>query len=195
MLELALQAIIQLLDRSRSVMSRTHTTSYAPAPALSPATISLSSLSTTIINLIHSGPASPEVLFFFNARDVPTLRSVSKSILPFLRGRNDALARYLSENETNPIRVSEKTKKFWNEKKRTTEEMLTAMASADKDDAQLSAADKKAREEYFESTKAAWEVGLSLALTQLSKELIGPYSLGKSVTQRLNGNFLPRIRC
>ena len=73
--------------------------------------------------------------------------------------------------------------------------MLTAMASADKDDAQLSAADKKAREEYFESTKAAWEVGLSLALTQLSKELIGPYSLGKSVTQRLNGNFLPRIRC
>jgi len=163
-------------------MSHTHTTSVAPAPALSPATIELSATAKSIIALVHSSPASPELLFYFNARDSTTLKTVSPSISAFLKGRKGALERYLAENETNEIRVSEKTKRFWQEKKGTTEELLVALDEADKSESELSEAGKKAREEYFESTKAAWELGLGLVLTKLCKELVGPFALGEQIS-------------
>ena len=159
-------------------MSHTHTTSAAPAPALSPATIALSSTAKSIIALVHSSPASPELLFYFNARDSAALKKVSPSVSGFLKGRKRALERSLSENEGNEIRVSEKTKKFWLEKKNATEDLLVALDESDKSESELSEAGKQAREEYFEKTKAAWEVGLALVLTKLSKELIGPFALG-----------------
>lgn len=159
-------------------MSHTHTTSAAPAPALSPATVALSAMAKSIIALVHSSPASPELLFYFNARDSATLKTVSLSVSAFLNGRKGALERYQAEDAVNEIRVSEKTKRFWLEKKNATEGMLTTFAESDKSESDLSEAGKKAREEYFEKTKAAWEVGLALVLTQLSKELIGPFALG-----------------
>lgn len=89
-----------------------------------------------------------------------------------------ALERCLAENETNEIRVSEKTKKFWQEKKTTTDELLVALDEADKSESELSEEGKKARDEYFESTKAAWELGLALVLNKLSEEIVGPFALG-----------------
>jgi hypothetical protein len=136
-------------------MSHTHTTSAAPAPALSPATVALSATAKSIIALVHSSPASPESLFYFNARDSATLKTVSPSVSAFLKGRKGALERYLAENETSEIRVSEKTKRFWQEKKNATEELLVAtLDEADKSESDLSDGGKKAREEYFEKTKA-----------------------------------------
>ncbi|KAH9081630.1 hypothetical protein EDB83DRAFT_2333937 [Lactarius deliciosus] len=177
-----IEAIIAFLDKSRSVMSHTHTTSAAPAPALSPATIELSAMAKSIIALIHSSPASPELLFYFNAGDSTTLKTVSPSISAFLNGRKGALEHYLAEDEAKEIRVSEKTKKFWLEKKSTTEELLASLDEADKSEPDLSEGGKKAREEYFEKTKAAWEVGLALVLTKLSKELVGPFALGEQIS-------------
>ncbi len=159
-------------------MSHTHTTSAAPAPALSPATIELSAMAKSITALVHSSPASPELLFYFNAGDSVTLKTVSPSVSAFLNGRKGALERYLAEDEANEIRVSEKTKMFWLEKKNATEELLAALDEADKNESDLSEDGKKAREEYFEKTKAAWEVGLAIVLTKLSKELVGPFALG-----------------
>ena len=159
-------------------MSHTHTTSAAPAPALSPATVALSAMAKSIIALVHSSPASPESLFYFNARDSATLKTVSPSVSTFLKGRKGALERYLAENETSEIRVSEKTKKFWQAKKTATEALLIAIDEADKGESELSEGGKKAREEYFEKTKEAWEVSLALVLTNLSKELVGPFALG-----------------
>ncbi|KAI0068221.1 hypothetical protein BV25DRAFT_539045 [Artomyces pyxidatus] len=176
------EAIIALLDRSRSATSRTHTTSAAPAPALSPATISLSAVAKNIITLLHSGPAAPELLFYLNARNHAELQKVAPTVSTFLKGRHGALERYLAENETSPVRVSEKTKTFWLEKKHATEELLAAVQDVDKADAELSEAGKKARQEYYENTKAAWEVGLSLVLTKLSKELVGPFALGDQIS-------------
>lgn len=150
----------------------------APAPSLSPATISLSAIAKTIISLIHSDPASPELLFYLNARDQPGLQQVAQTVLPFLKGRSDALSRYLAENESNPVRVSEKTKTFWLEKKQATDDLLGAVQYADKSDAELDAAAKTKRVEYFENTKVAWEVGLALVLEKLSKEIVGPFVLG-----------------
>jgi glutathione S-transferase len=176
------EAIIAFLDKSRSIMSHTHTTSAAPAPALSPATVSLSATAKSIIALVHSSPASPELLFYFNARDSATLKTVSPSVSTFLKGRKTALEHYLAENETKEIRVSEKTKKFWQEKKNTTEELLVVLDEADKSESELSEEGKKAREGYFESTKAAWELGLALVLNKLSDEIVGPFTLGEQIS-------------
>ncbi|THH06020.1 hypothetical protein EW146_g9741, partial [Bondarzewia mesenterica] len=143
--DVVLQAIVELLDRSRSAMSRTHTTSFAPAPVLSPATIFFSGVSKTIIDVVHAGPASPVLLFYMNARDSSTLQSVSKTVLPFLCGRCDALDHYLSDNKSSSISISEKTKTFWLKKKRATEELLIMMSDAGKADAELSDAGKKSK--------------------------------------------------
>ncbi|KAI0257113.1 hypothetical protein BJV78DRAFT_1160327 [Lactifluus subvellereus] len=175
-------ALIAFLDKSRSVMSHTHTTSAAPAPALSPATVALSSIAKSIITLLHSSPASPELLFYLNARDSYALKMIAPGISTFLKGRKEALERYLVENETNEIRVSEKTKTFWLEKKDETGDLLTALIEADKSDEDLSESGRKAREEYFDKTKAAWQVGLALVLTKLSKELVGPFALGEQIS-------------
>ncbi|KAI0322631.1 hypothetical protein OF83DRAFT_1167332 [Amylostereum chailletii] len=172
------ESVVALLDRSRSAFSRTRTTSGAPAISLSPATIALSAVAKNITTLLHSGPASPELLFFMNARNSAELEKVTGTVLPFLKGRKEALERYLSQNETSPVRVSEKTSQFWREKKQSTEGLLAIIEAAGKNEGELDEAGKKAREEYFENTKAAWEVGLSLVLTKLSAELIGPYALG-----------------
>jgi hypothetical protein len=140
--------------------------------------MALSSTAKSIITLLHSAPASPELLFYFNAQDLPTLRTVAPSILAFLKGRKGALEHYLAENESKEVRVSEKTKAFWLEKKSTTEDLLSALDDADKSDSELSESGRKAREEYFEKTKAAWEVDLALVLNKLCKEFVGPFALG-----------------
>jgi len=131
---------------------------------------------------VHSSPASPELLFYFNARDSTTLKTVSPSVSGFLNGRKRALERYQAEDEANDIRVSEKTKRFWLEKKIATGDLLAALNESDKSESELSEAGKKAREEYFEKTKAAWDVGLALVLTKLSKELVGPFALGEQIS-------------
>lgn len=159
-------------------MSHTHTTSAAPAPALSPATIALSSTAKSIIALLNSSSASLEVLFFLNARDLPALRTVAPSVSTLLKGRKEALERYLAENEAKGVRVSEKTKAFWLEKKSATEDLLVALDEADKSDSELSESGRKAREEYLDKSRAAWEVGLAVVLNKLSKELVGPFALG-----------------
>ncbi|THH04733.1 hypothetical protein EW146_g10099 [Bondarzewia mesenterica] len=179
-------AIVELLDRSRSAMSRTHTTSFASGPVLSPAMISLSGVSKTIIDVVHAGPASPELLFYMNARDSSTLQSVSKTVLPFLRGRCDALDHYLSDNKSSSISVSEKTKTFWLEKKRATEEMLIMMSDAGKADAELS--DQFSIADIHIVAWLAWLIKLSGgnttdngadAIRKLERHVVGGFRLPK----------------
>ncbi|KAI0032760.1 hypothetical protein K488DRAFT_78322 [Vararia minispora EC-137] len=172
------ETIITTLDRSRSATSRTRTTSSAPSPSLSPATIELSSLARTIIQLLHSGPASPELLFFMNARNDAELKGVAATVRPFLEGRKEALDGFLSQNATNEVRASQKTRKFWEDKKEAAERLLAVFVTADKSEAELDETDKKVRAEYYENSKAAWEVGLGLVLTKLSAEMRGPFALG-----------------
>jgi hypothetical protein len=126
------------------------------------------------------------LLFYLNAKDLPALRAVAPSISSFLKGRKKALDGYLTENEAKEVRVSEKTKAFWLEKKSATEDLLIAMDEADKDESELSESGRKAREEYFEKTKAAWEVGLAVVLNKLSKDLVGPFALGAPHHARWN---------
>jgi len=176
------RAIVDFLDKSRSAVSRTHTTSSAPAPALAPATISFSDTSMKIIDgTLHSEESSPNTLTYLNARDLDSLRTLAKAILPLFIARQSALAGYLSDAECENIHVSDKTKKFWQDKKAETEVLLHVYLNAEKSDDELEPEDKKKREEYLAKATAAWEAMKNTLIT-LSKELIGPYALGDQLS-------------
>lgn len=196
-----LQAIVEFLDKSRSAVSRTNTTSSAPAPALAPATIAFSATASKIIDdVLHSEGGSPNTLLYMNARDDASLQQLAKILVPFLTARSQALAGYISEGESGAVKASEKTKKFWLEKKAANDTLLSVMSQGDKPSSGLDASAKATRDEYFANAKQAWEVSLKDNLVQLNGELIGPYSLGKPVCLIDKGfwntekNFLQAIK-
>jgi hypothetical protein len=172
--------VVEFLDKSRSAISRTHTTSSAPAPALAPATIAFSDASSKIIDsILHSEGASPSTLLYMNARDDASLQVLAKALVPFLTSRQQALEGYISEAASGTSPISEKTKAFWKDKKAATETLLDIMICADKTSAQLNQAGKLARDDYFTNARTCWEVELKESLVKLNSQIIGPYSLGK----------------
>lgn len=176
------KAVVAFLDKSRSVLSRTHTTSSAPAPALAPATISFSDTSTEIIDgTLHSDESSPNTLAYLNARDLDSLRALAENFLPLFSGKHSALIGYLSDAECEAIHVSDKTKKFWQDKKTETEIILDVYSNAEKNDDELDPEDREKREAYLARATAAWEV-LKNTLKGLNEELIGPYTLGDQLS-------------
>ncbi|KAI0756942.1 hypothetical protein C8Q80DRAFT_1215734 [Daedaleopsis nitida] len=173
------KSIVEFLDKSRSMQSRTHTTSAAPSPSLAPATIAFNTLSNLTIELLHGQAADPNALFYMNARSEEELRGLAQNLLPFLTGRRDALAKLLADNDSGTIQVSEKTKAFWQVKKLAADKFLQVFEKADSSD--LSDVDRQSREEYLKSSRAAW-AGLKDAIMTLNKELIGPYVLGDQLS-------------
>jgi glutathione S-transferase len=176
------KSVVEFLDKSRSAVSRTNTTSSAPAPALAPATIAFSAMSAKIIEGIHAEDGSPNTLLSLNARDHNSLKALAKHLVPFLTGRLQGLNGYITESESGTAHISEKTKTFWQEKKTATEALLAIMVRADKADAELDAAAKAAREEYFKNAKMCWGVTLKEHLVKLNGEIIGPYALGDQIS-------------
>ena len=172
------QSIVEFLDKSRSVQSRTHTTSTAPSPSLAPATIAFSTVSNLVIDVLHSQAADPNALFYMNARSEEELRTLAKNLLPFLTGRRDALAKLLADSDAGLVQVSDKTKAFWQVKKLAADKFLQVFGDAEKSEADLSEEARLSRTEYLKSATAAW-TGLQDVLTTLNKEIIGPYVLGR----------------
>jgi len=144
-----IRAIIDLIEQSRSPFSKTRTTSTAPAPSLAPATIAFSATSSALFDILHADDVSPDTLKFINARDSASLKTLAKNILPIVVGRQKALAECISESEAGKVQVSEKVKKFWQEKQTETEQLLAILLAADKDEAALDSADKTKRDEFF----------------------------------------------
>ncbi|KAL7285348.1 hypothetical protein PYCCODRAFT_1434290 [Trametes coccinea BRFM310] len=175
------KAIVEFLDKSRSVQSRTHTTSTAPAPSLAPATIAFSTLSNQIIELLHSPTADPNALFYMNARSEEELRGLAEKLLPFLRGRRDTLAKLLQDSESGAVQVSEKTRAFWHVKQLAADKFIQVFEEASKSASELSDEAKHRREEFLQSARAAWG-GLKDVLLTLHKEVIGPYTLGDQLS-------------
>lgn len=173
------KTIVEFLDKSRSPLSRTHTTSTAPAPALAPATIAFATKSNTIIEqLLYSDHGNPNHLLYYAAVDEPALRILAEKLAPFLQGREQALNQYISEAESNVIRVSEKVKTLWRSKREETERLLNVFSKADKSKDELDTDSRQKRDEYLATACDAWEVGLKIALQSLSNEIMGPYVLG-----------------
>ena len=169
------------MDKSRSALSHTHSTSSAPAPSLSPATIAASNSCKVIIEeILHSNEANPNTLHHVNARDDDSLVVLAKTTMAMLKQRQQTLVKYLTQAEKGEIQVSVKVKKLWTEKLDATNVILTVLVDADKPESKLDEKAKANRQAFFKTAKQAWETNLSESLMQLSKEMAGPYALGKN---------------
>jgi hypothetical protein len=160
-----IQALIEFLDKSRSPLSRTNTTSTAPAPSLAPATVAFSAASSTTIDILHAA-ISPDTLMFINARDDAALKTLAETAVPILSGRKKALDANLANTEAQ---VSEKVKAFWREQHTETVELLGVLLDAEKSDGKMA---------FFAKAKAAWQTSVKDVVEKLNKNIIGPYVLG-----------------
>ncbi|TFK77122.1 hypothetical protein BDN72DRAFT_953597 [Pluteus cervinus] len=175
--------IVEFLDRSRSTRSRTHTTSTAPAPSLTPATISFSAKSNLVIDtLLHGDAGDPNRLTMFSIRDEDSLKKLASTYGSKVVGRQEALGKYLQKAESGELVVSEKVKTLWREKKAGTDILVDVYAKADIPITDLPVEDQVKRQKYLQGSSDMWQVGLKEVLTQLEKEIIGPYVLGDQVS-------------
>ncbi|EIW86748.1 hypothetical protein CONPUDRAFT_115396 [Coniophora puteana RWD-64-598 SS2] len=163
-------AIIEFLDKSRSTTSRTGTTSSAPAPSLSPATVSFSSVTAKLVEEVYTEGVSPESLKLYNARDDASLKALASSLLPTLKGRQAALDACLEDSDG----ISEKTKTFWRDNKTATEKLEKILSAGS-----FSGSDA---EEYLAYAKKSWEVTLPTVLITLNKDMTGPFALGDQIS-------------
>ncbi|KIJ21778.1 hypothetical protein PAXINDRAFT_165173 [Paxillus involutus ATCC 200175] len=166
------KALVDLLDKSRSATSRTNTTSSAPAPSLSPATVGFADTSGKIVNAVHSEVVAPETLHHLNARDPQSLQALAQTLLPVLQSRHQAIMNHLSDGANETIRMSDKTKTFWSEKRDAIETLLQVLATGRGHHA----------EDYFALAKKTWENAVPDVLTRVNKEIIGPYTLGDQIS-------------
>jgi hypothetical protein len=173
-----LKAIVEFLDKSRSALSHTHTTSSAPAPALTPATIAASTICTIIIDILHSEEANPNHLRYVNARDEQSLVLLAKEVIPSLKGKQELLSSSLSRFAAKEIIVSERVKTLWQEKLDATELLLGVLENAEKATDDLDEKAKADREEFFKIAQDAWGTHLKEVLVKISKEMVGLYTLG-----------------
>ncbi|KAJ7786284.1 hypothetical protein B0H16DRAFT_1489923 [Mycena metata] len=175
------RAIVNLLDQSRSPLSRTRTTSTAPAPSLAPATVAFSTTSNALLDILHAEAVSPDALTLINARDSASLKTLASKILPQLVGRQKALKECISEAEAGKIQASEKVKKFWRDKEAEMAVLLAVLGAADKEESALDSDEKAKRAEFFAKATGAWNA-VKDALVKVNKELIGPYALGDQLS-------------
>ena len=170
---------MEFLDKSRSVISRTHSTSSAPAPALSPATIGATTTCKAIVDdILHDEVANPNTLRYVNARDEASLRKLAAEIAPSLGQRQQALREYLSQADSGSVHVSDKVKRLWGEKLEAITVILSVLEDAGKAPKELDEQREANRIAFFKTARQAWETNLSGVLTALSKEMVGPYTLG-----------------
>ncbi|KAG6842231.1 hypothetical protein C0991_000201 [Blastosporella zonata] len=174
--------IIDFLDKSRSAMSRTRTTSHAPAPALRPATVAFSTKTKTIVDALHSEEGNPNHLTYVNARNEAALRALTADKLPVLTRIHRALTQYISDAEQNKLQVSVKTKTFWQGKKAAVAALLAVIENGQQADAELTGDTLRDREQFYAEAQKSWEVSLKDVVLKVNSEVIGPYSLGDQLS-------------
>lgn len=134
---------------------------------------------TIIDDILHNEEANPNTLRYVNARDDVSLRALAQELVPSLEQRKKTLTECLSEAETGSARVSDKVKTLWKEKLNAIVVVLTVLVDADKSEAELGEQAKADRQAFFKTARKAWERDLAEVLTLLSKEMVGPYTLGE----------------
>ncbi|KJA29104.1 hypothetical protein HYPSUDRAFT_196527 [Hypholoma sublateritium FD-334 SS-4] len=177
------KSIVEFLDKSRSALSRTHTTSSAPAPSLTPATIEATTTCKVIIEeILHHEIANPDTLLYVNARDDASLKVLAKEVLPALQKQEQVISGYLARTADESVRVSEKVKGLWAARLEEIRAVLAVMVDAETPATELDENKKAIRDEFFRTAHRAWEVSLREVLTQLSKEVVGPFTLGDQIS-------------
>lgn len=170
---------MEFLDKSRSAISVTHTTSTAPAPSLTPATVEFSNDSDQIIALLHSDEADPNHLAYVNAYDEASLQELAKTVLPFITAKREALEKHLSDAGAGRLQVSDKVVKLWKDKMVAQDKWHAVLSEAETLTSELTPEGKQRREEFFGLATKAWERDLKAVVMKLSKDIRGPFVLGR----------------
>ncbi|CAE6475600.1 unnamed protein product [Rhizoctonia solani] len=177
-------SVLDFLDKSRSNLSKTHTTSQKPAPALSPATVEASGLSKTLIDLVHAPEVDPNFLLL-TAKDESELKEKSDGFIgkTYILGRAKAMEEYLATEDLIP-----KIKKILEEKKAEQAPLIKKILEEKKaEQAPLvelfsGKASEEAKKAFFAKSKEAWEVALPKAFATLESSIVGPYTLGDQLS-------------
>ncbi|KAF8328091.1 uncharacterized protein EI90DRAFT_2926466 [Cantharellus anzutake] len=196
------KTIIEFLDRSRTVISKTKTTSNAPAPALAPVSVGLSHLNNEIIALLHSPTADPGFLRLASA----TLPFSSPSELAAASSPEVILTKALLANKVQALKThlhglispnpsdspvpispsSQKTVDFLKQKQASispTHDIFHNFPDAPTTwDASEAAAAVAASQKFFQTTRAAWATHLPSILDELNSKIIGPLALGDQIS-------------
>ncbi|KIY52702.1 hypothetical protein FISHEDRAFT_34586 [Fistulina hepatica ATCC 64428] len=164
-------AIVALLDKSRSALSKTHTTSTAPAPILTPATIAFQSISQAILNdVIYAPTTSPSALTYIDVRDGASLREKGPAYAAHLARKKTALQDLLNDVE---LMVTDKVRARWTVELDETEDLLDVFTGP---------TDHEKPKAFLEKTSALWKTTIASDLARLEKDVIGPFVLGDQLS-------------
>jgi len=94
----------------------------------------------------------------------------------------DALNALIADHDASRIQVSDKTRLFWEGKRDIFERLRAVYADAEKDTADLDETARTQREQFFAVGRKAWSSDVKTVLTQLTKDMIGPYCLGDQLS-------------
>ncbi|KAG9093550.1 hypothetical protein FRC06_011476, partial [Ceratobasidium sp. 370] len=162
-------SVLDFLDKSRSALSKTHTTSQKPAPSLTPATIEASSLSGLLIDLVHADENDPNFLQVAVKNEAERKEKAAGFLgKVFIAGRAKAMDEYLAQDDLIP-----KIRAILEEKKKNAAVLNAVYAGT------ASQAEKDA---FFAKSKEAWEVAVPKAIATIEEKMIGPYMLGDQLS-------------
>lgn len=134
----------------------------------------MSSISTTLIDLLHSPPADPDVISTTNPALLSPSSPPPEEFIASYRDIVATLKDYLSGAEEGKFHVSEKVKTFWRAKLASHEELLQVLEPI---------GNEELKKRYLEKANQVWQVGLKEVLEKVNKDLVGPYALGSSYFQ------------
>jgi len=172
------EEMLAFLDKSRSPISRTHTTSSAPALSLTPATIAFAAAAKAVIDLVHSNDENLGNLEIYNARDDASLQTLASRFLPSLQQKHKTLTKHISGAGAEKVTVSTKTEKFWQDKKKDLDALLSVLDGASQTRMGLNEDAQQKRADYFCESRDAWEVKLREMISLVDNQLAGPLCLG-----------------
>ncbi|KZO96279.1 hypothetical protein CALVIDRAFT_537454 [Calocera viscosa TUFC12733] len=163
-------AIADFIDQSRSPLSKTHTTSSAPAPSLSPATMEGANISKAIVSLLHDEKGADPNFLKRSARVPAEITEGAKVNVPLFEARQRVIDASLAEQ---PEGVSSKLRTFLESKSAANMINLDIWSRG-------SASPHAA--EFMQSSKTLWELSLPDTLKKLDGLIVGPFCLGDQLS-------------
>ncbi|KAH7104152.1 hypothetical protein BKA62DRAFT_767912 [Auriculariales sp. MPI-PUGE-AT-0066] len=170
--------IVEFLDKSRSVRSKTHTTSEAPAPVLMPATISHLDTSNRIIDAMNNPWMG---VYSFACRTEDALEKFAGSIGGArVQGRYEGLLRAIREQDE--IGLPPKVVPTLEARRDNYFEIVKAMEAIRLAKATRTPEQQAVIDNYIAKSDAHWTESLPKQLAIFEKEIVGPFSLGDQVS-------------
>lgn len=170
--------IVEFLDKSRSILSSTNTTSAAPAPVLTPATISHLNTSAKIIDTVRGQPSI--AAYTWSARSERELLAKANGPLgAMIRVRFAKLQKLLTDEESF---VPQKALAALQERIPRVAAAAKAVEAVLVDPSNRTPEQQAAIDAHLAESTTVWTDGLSQQLAVFEQEVVGPLCLGDQVS-------------